>query len=119
MRGADGEEAGVVCPLPIEIGNNEKRNLEGNLAHLSNLPVEITLSVGRVEVGAGVEIHDYVEPRRHKCLPEREIGENLHFGNFWEISRESREDVLLTISVEPSLAALRNLFCLSWMGRSR
>ena len=72
MRGADGEEAGVVCPLPIEIGNNEKRNLEGNLAHLSNLPVEITLSVGRVEVGAGVEIHDYVEPRRHKCLPERE-----------------------------------------------
>ena len=72
MRRPDGEEAGVVCPPPIEIGNNvrPKKGIWGK-SHLSNLPVEITLSVGRVEVGAGVEIHDYVEPRRHKCLPVR------------------------------------------------
>jgi len=33
---------------------------------LSNLSVEITLPMRRVEVGACVEIHDKVEPRRHK-----------------------------------------------------
>ena len=86
------EEARAVWPLPIEIGNNEKRNLEGNLAHLSNLPVEITLSVGRVEVGAGVEVHDQVEPRRHKCLSGKVVrsGEEREFANsnFSEISTE-------------------------------
>ena len=117
MRGPDGEELGRL-PSEMETMRGQKKEQ----THLPDLPVEITLSVRRVEVGAGVEIHDDVEPRRHKCLPGRESGEmkeNLHFGNFWEISRESWEEIQLTISVEPSLAALRNLFCLSWMGRSR
>ena len=74
--------------------------------------------MGRVEVGAGVEVHDQVEPRRHKCLSGKVVrsGEEREFAicqlqllrNFYRI-----EKILLTISVEPSLAALRNLFCLS------
>ena len=95
------EEARAVWPLPIEIGNNatprsEKRNLEENkkaaLSHLPNLTVKITLPMGRVEVGAGVEVHDQVEPRRHKCLSGKVVrsGEEREFANsnFSEISTE-------------------------------
>ena len=74
--------------------------------------------MSRVEVWAGVEVHNQVEPRRHKCLQEivRVQKDERDEIAFWETISEIFP---LTISVEPSLAALRNLFCLSWIGLSR
>ena len=61
--------------------------------HLSHFSVEVTLPMSRVEVWAGVEVHNQVEPRRHKCLwgdsqsSERWKRWNCILGNnFWDFS---------------------------------
>ena len=61
--------------------------------YLSHFSVEVTLPMSRVEVWAGVEVHNQVEPRRHKCLwgdsqsSERWKRWNCILGNnFWDFS---------------------------------
>jgi len=66
LEAADPVEALEVEPASPPDANTVQDH-RGFQVQLPDLPVEITLSVRRVEVGAGVEIHDDVEPRRHKC----------------------------------------------------
>ena len=67
--------------------------LKNKKSHLSHFSVEVTLPMSRVEVWAGVEVHNQVEPRRHKCLwgdsqsSERWKRWNCILGNnFWDFS---------------------------------